>query len=27
MRSVLKKHLIDAGAIVREPHRPSTPLW
>lgn len=27
VRSVFKKYLIDAGRIVREPHRPSTPLW
>ena len=27
IRSVLKTQLMDAGAIVREPHRPNTPLW
>jgi len=27
IRSVLKKQLLEAGAISREPHRPSTPLW
>jgi len=27
IRTVLKSQLLDAGAITREPHRPSTPLW
>lgn len=27
MRSVLKNKLLDAEGVVREPHRPSTPLW
>lgn len=27
IRSVFKTKLLDADAIVRQPHRPSTPLW
>lgn len=27
IRSVLKKQLMDANGALREPHRPSTPLW
>ena len=27
MRSVLKKQLLEEAQTLREPHRPSTPLW
>lgn len=27
IRAVLEDQLLDAGGIMREPHRPSTPLW
>lgn len=25
--TVLKRHLLDESGSVRDPHRPSTPLW
>jgi hypothetical protein len=27
MRTVLKKQLLEGAQTLREPHRPSTPLW